>query len=143
MFVLIFLISGKVTSWPKVIKYTDLKRSKYSFYDFSTSACFIIFFHTLIITQGVLLLVVWKNFYESSTCGFQRKTYAKCYFNERKTVNPVENYFGIIIPQYEPDYFRSHFRLTRQSFDDLAQKISKCDEYNIKIRTCNDIIMLQ
>ena len=47
-------------------------------------------------------------------------------FNERKTVNPVENYFGITIPQYEPDDFRSHFRLTRS-----GQKISKCDEYNI------------
>ena len=55
----------------------------------------------------------------------------------------MENYFGKIIPQYEPDDFRSHFQLTRQSFDDLAQKISKCDEYNIKILTCDDIIMLQ
>ena len=53
-------------------------------------------------------------------------------FNERKTVNRVENYFEITIPQYEPDDFRSHFRLTRQSFDDLAQKISKCNEYNKK-----------
>ena len=77
--------------------------------------------------------MVWKKIYESSACGFQCNTYAKCYFNERKTVNPVENYFGITIPQYKPDYFRSHFRLTRQSFDDMAQKFSKRDEYNIKI----------
>ena len=61
---------------------------------------------------------------------FQRK-YINL-FNERKTVNRVENYFEITIPQYEPDDFRSHFRLTRQSFDDLAQKISKCNEYNKK-----------
>ena len=32
MFVLNFVISGKVTSLPKVIKYVE--RSKYSFYDF-------------------------------------------------------------------------------------------------------------
>ena len=56
-------------------------------------------------------------------------------------VNRVENYFEITIPQYEPDDFRSHFQLTRQSFDDLAQKISKCKEYNINILTC-DISML-
>ena len=56
-------------------------------------------------------------------------------------VNQVENYFEITIPQFEPDDFRSHFRLTRQSFDDLAQKISKCNEYNINILT-RDIIIL-
>ena len=51
-------------------------------------------------------------------------------FNEKKTVNRVENYFEITIQQYELDDFRSHFRLTRQSFSDLTQKISKCNEYN-------------
>ena len=57
-------------------------------------------------------------------------------FNERKTVNRVENYFEITIPHDEPDGFRL-FSTHKATFDDLAKKISKCNEYKINILTCN------
>ena len=53
-------------------------------------------------------------------------------FHQRKTVNRIENYFEVTIPRYSPDDFRSHFRLTRESFDNLTQKISECGVYNQK-----------
>ena len=58
MFVLNFVISGKITSLSKVIKY--VKRSKYSFHDFSTkhtpSASLIIVKGKVWITKMILYL---------------------------------------------------------------------------------------
>ena len=68
MFVLNFVISGKVTSLPKVIK--NVKRSKYSFHDFSgihTPSATLNYLFREIRTQTHMCLFPFNFFFQSST----------------------------------------------------------------------------
>ena len=48
----------------------------------------------------------------------------------KQDVTRIENYNENVIPRYMPDEFRSHFRLTRESFDYLSMRIANCKTYN-------------
>ncbi|XP_062576534.1 putative nuclease HARBI1 [Saccostrea cucullata] len=51
-------------------------------------------------------------------------------FRERRVVTRVKNYTSVTVPRYLPDEFRSNFRLTRQSFDELTARVGVCNVYN-------------
>jgi hypothetical protein len=49
---------------------------------------------------------------------------------KRVDIPRVENYYEVTIPRYSPDDFKSHFRLTRETFQSTCQRLSQTEEFN-------------
>ena len=51
-------------------------------------------------------------------------------FKQRQKISRIENYYELTIPSYSPDDFKSHFRLTRETFHRTCMRLSRTEEYN-------------
>ena len=50
---------------------------------------------------------------------------------QRREVTRVKRYYEDVIPKYMPDEFRSHFRLSGETFENLSERIAECATFKI------------
>ena len=46
-----------------------------------------------------------------------------------REITRVKRYYKDVVPRYMPDEFRSHFRLSRETFENLCARIANCAEF--------------
>ena len=78
---------------------------------------------TLLTKSNQTFLVVAHQLHSTSLL-------SEVFIRQKEDVTRIENYYENVIPRYMPDEFRSHFRLTRESFDYLSMRIANCKTYN-------------